>query len=87
MRQRRGQLFGLRTGCAHPVSVQQRRAVHRRFEILQDEAPRAAQRQMTVALAQRVVEEPRQDVLLLAQAAQLFEKTLLRRAVYDEVRA
>ncbi|MNI50769.1 hypothetical protein D3C73_1054580 [compost metagenome] len=54
-------------------------------EVLQDEATCAGDGVPAVLFAQGVVEEPRQDVFFLAQAAQALEELFLRLAMHDEV--
>ncbi len=85
VRQWRGQRFRLGAGFTDAVGIEQVGAVDRRQEALLDEAPGATDCQVPVAFAEGVVEEPRQHVQFLFQAAQALEELLLGFAVNDEV--
>lgn len=87
VRQGRRQRLGLGAGQAQAVGVEQGRAVQRSREVLQDEAPGAGDGRGPGLLAEGVVEEARQDVFFLVQAAQALEELLLGPAMDDEVGA
>ena len=85
--QRQCQGVGLDPGKSAPVSHREIGTRRRGVEELQQETPHVSQRLRAVLLAEGVVEESGQDVLLLVRGAEAVEEHVLWRVIDDPVRA